>query len=138
MCLLTRQICPIEAKEPIMVYKVLWMDSIINNSFLTPWTHTKTGLNKHLVAKGEKTALTHSSYVLSPFKSLRVVSIGYIHCYTNIKDAKLGKRFFTPYNPVYKKVIVKCIIEPGTRYYKSWDGEEIAADSIFIEDIVDI
>ena len=131
MCLLTMQICQIKARKPIVVYKLLWMDNAKNNSFLTPWTHTKTGLNKHLVAEGKE------KDVPPVFKILRTISIGYIHCYTNIKTAIDGKHFM-PHNAVYKKVIAKCIIEPGTRYYRSWDGEEIAADAIFIKEIVDI
>lgn len=130
MCLLTKQICPIKARKPIVVYKLLWMDDAKNNSFLTPWTYTRTGLNKHLVAEGKE------KDILQFFKTLRTISRGYIHCYTKIKFAECGK-YFMPYNAVYKKVIVKCIIEPGTRYYKSWDGEEIAADTVFIKEIIE-
>ena len=124
---------PIKARKPIVVYKLLWMDDAKNNSFITPWTQTRTMLNTHLVAEGEKTGDP------SPFKRFRkVISTGYIHCYTNIEDARYKRVYFMPHNTVYKRVIAKCIIEPGTRYYKSWDGEEIAADAIFIKEIIDI
>lgn len=129
MCLLTRQICPIKAKKAIEVYKLLLVDSVINNSFLTPWTRTKTRLNTHFIAEGDKTNVQSDN--------VHIVGSGYIHCYTNIKNAKYAKKYLVPRDKVYKTVITKCIIEPGTRYYKSWDGEEIAADSVFVKEIIE-
>lgn len=99
--------------------------------FITPYRYEKTGLNRHLVAKGEKVV------VRSGIKGIRCVGPGYTHCYTNIEDAKLIMRYFLHNFASFKSVIVKCIIESGTRYYKSWDGKEIAADSVFIREIIE-
>lgn len=105
-----------------------------NNSFLTPWTYTRTGLNTHLIAEGEKIAVQSG---FKPNSNIRVVGSGYVHCYTSIKNAKYAKKYLVPHDKVYKTVITKCIIESGTRYYKSWDGEEIAADAVFIREIIE-
>ena len=135
MCLLTKQICPIKAKKPIVVYKVLFEHKYCSSDkkFVTPWIHERTELNRLLVASGEKVV------VRSGIKNYRAVGPGYIHCYTKIEDAKLTRKYFIQklfMRMVVKTVIAKCIIEPGTRYYKSWDGKEIAADAVFIKRIL--
>lgn len=132
MCLLTKQICPIKAKKPIVVYKVLleYKYRLSDKRFMTPWRYEEAGLNRHLIATGKKMA------VLSGVKNFRAVGPGYIHCYTKIEYAKWARKYHMQYFRAFAIVIVKCIIEPGTRYYKSWDGEEIAADSIFIKEII--
>lgn len=130
MCLLTKQIMPIKAKKPIVVYKVLLEQKycLSDNTFITPWMYEKTGLNRLLVATGEKTTAQ------SGIKGIRVVGSGYIHCYTNIENAKWAMKYLTQNFRCFKTVLIKCIIEPSTRYYKSWNGEEIAADAIFIKE----
>lgn len=132
MCLLTRQIMPIKARKPIVVYKVLLRHYYYsNNEFITPWMREKTGLNRLLTANGEK------AVVQSGIENVYAVSSGYIHCYTKIRDARFTKKYHIQNCAVYKTVITKCIIEQGTRYYKSWDGKEIAADSVFIREIIE-
>lgn len=130
MCLLTRQICPIKAKKPIVVYKVLFKKNycLPDNTFITPYRYEKTGLNRHLVATGKK------EVVQSGIKDFRAVGPGYIHCYTKIEYARWAKKYYTQRLMAFETVIVECIIEPGTRYYKSWDGEEIAVDTVFIRE----
>lgn len=130
MCLLTKQICPIKARKPIVVYKVLLEQKycLSDNEFMTPWMYEKTKLNRLLTATGEKTT------VKSGIKGLRVVGSGYIHCYTKIEYTKWAIKYTTRHSLPFKTVIVKCIIEPSTRYYKSWNGEEIAADAVFIKE----
>ncbi len=130
MCLLTKQIMPIKARKPIVVYKVLLEQKyrLSDNPFITPWMYEKTGLNRLLIATGEKTT------VKSGIEGIRVVGPGYIHCYTNIKDARWARKYLIQHFTCFATVIVKCIIEPSTRYYKSWNGEEIAADAVFIKE----
>lgn len=130
MCLLTKQICPIRAKKPIVVYKVFLEQRycLSDNTFITPWMYEKTKLNRLLVATGKKEA------VRSGIKDYRAVGPGYIHCYTNIENAKWARKYLLQHFTCFASVIVKCIIEPSTRYYKSWDGKEIAADAIFIKE----
>lgn len=133
MCLLTKQICPIKAKKPIVVYKVLLKERyrLSDNRFITPWMCEKTRLNRLLTASGEKVV------VRSGIKDFRAVGPGYIHCYTKIEYARWARKYYIQKFMAFETVIVECIIEPSTRYYKSWDGEEIAADAIFLKEIIE-
>lgn len=130
MCLLTKQIMPIKARKPIVVYKVLLEQKycLSDNRFITPWMYEKTELNKHLIAAGKKVA------VRSGIKDYYAVGPGYIHCYTKIEYARWARKYFMQHFMAFANIIVECVIEPGTRYYKSWDGEEIAADAVFIKE----
>lgn len=135
MCLYTKQICPIKARKRIIVYKVV-----------KRYPH-KTGKQKYKTpCVKEPIQLYHEYTVDGPTKITQstanyfVVENGYIHCCTSLDSAKnwlYKNHHLFPHNKKqpFHWGIIRCWIEPGTLYYKNYDGTQIATKKLSTRDM---
>lgn len=136
MCLFTKQIMPIKARNYITCYKVV-----------RRYPH-RTGLNKYKTPYMRTSIQLYKEYnVNGPIKATKTVTPmfsvegGYIHCCTTLDSAKhwLKRNYhlFKHEKKVFSQyAIIKCIIPPGSLYYKNYNGTEIATKKLLTREIV--
>ena len=117
MCLRTRSIEPLFAKQDIICFKLLKKKKFLFffNRYYTPFQEVRVKLNQKLNAHGKE----EKYYITTGFE----IGQGFIHAFTNILKAK--------YNRLDDWIIVKAIIPERTKYYKGIDGD-ICAKSMYI------
>jgi len=152
MCLTTRQLCPIKAKKPITVYKVVkekLVEDMHGNkkyAYYSAFKNMRIDLNSQVVAEGPimpqefylmKAGKYESDYY---YRLSKHIGKGFIHCFTNIFCAKNMHASLSLYRKRFGKqfCIIECIIEPGTLYYKSSLGfnSEICARSLTTKGVI--
>lgn len=113
MCLLTRQKRPSTAKEPIVVYKIFRKE---NNSFYSPYRNVE-----------KKRVLTENRFSYDKYVSENLAINKGIHACLNYNVAKKHANFLDTLCAPWKHCVFKYTIPKGTKYYKSYNGEEIVA-----------
>ena len=119
MCLITNEPEQIADKD-IVCYKVLKVSHGSNKcTYFTPYQNKRVFLNKNLLAYGKEEIEEHSF-------SFKSIGEGFIHVYSTLERAR-------KYLSNNEKIIVKCIIRKGTRYYSSYYlYQEYCAKKVFI------
>lgn len=139
MCLYTRQILPIKAQKRIIVYKVVkrYPHKTRDQKYRTPCIKKSIQLFHDYTVDGiTKVVNTAPVYMGNgKFVQMRTVEHGYIHCCTTLDAAKTWLHKNHHLFPRNKKQpfhwgIIKCWVEPGTLYYKSYDGTQMAVKSL--------
>lgn len=140
MCLYTRQICPIKARKRIIVYKIVkrYPHKTGKAKYKTPVMKESIQLYHEYTVDGPtKITNYHREIYMGGglFANMFVVEHGYIHCCTSLDSAKNWLHKNYPLFPHNKKApfhwgIIRCFIEPGTLYYKSYDGSQIATKTL--------
>lgn len=137
MCLFTRQICPIKARQDIICYKVVkrYKHRTGTEKYITPCQ--KMGIMLYRIIKPEGPKMIRKKQTYS------VIEGGYIHCCSTIEDAKrwINRNACTFHNSKALKrptkwAIIKCVVHKGTLYYRSFDKTELCAEEIFTRNIV--
>ena len=120
MCLITNEPEQIADKD-IICYKVLKVSYESNKcTYFTPYQNKRVFLNKNLLASGKEE-------IVNNFFSFKSIGKGFIHVYSTLEIAR-------KYLSNNEKIIVKCIIRKGTRYYSSYHFQECCAKKVFITD----
>lgn len=155
MCLFTKQIMPIKARKEIVVYKVVkimryntvpfihTISDVPTINYFTPCMLENVHIGKLLEASGSLISRTIKNAFKTKMLKLQYyneITDGYIHCFTTkasalawIQKSAIMIRFDT--RKPYDWAILECIISPKTLYYKSYDGKQICARSVYVQKI---
>ena len=110
MCLVKKSIFPRFTLRDKIVYKIVYLDPILNK-YVTPFRDCPITLNKEY-----KGAWIYSNLIKSLFVS--EIHEGYIHSIKDLKSAKLCIKKWSFHEPLY---IIEAIIPKYTIY---WNGIE--------------
>lgn len=158
MCLFTKQILPIKTHNYITVYKVVGVKRYSKHGryrYYTPVMKKEISLYQPIVATGRKTPrylqhryLYFNKFMLQyrllccelkdrkPEAVIYSVEDGYIHCCSSIEYAKKWVKKNSTLFPHKKWAIIKCIVNPNTLYFRSFNGEELCVRSLTPREVV--
>ena len=121
MCLLTTQLVPYIASEDIPVWKVLNTD---NTAYYQSKYTFKHGENYPLGEEQENTSCC------GPYVS-RAISGGWLHAYNTeiMNRKKISRLLIMPRSQKFR--CVKMYIPKGTKYYVSYDNNELCAKCLY-------
>ena len=152
MCLYTKQICPIKARKRIVVYKVVkrYPHKTGKQKYKTPCMRESIQLYHEYTVDGPIRITKKGNLYARIFYNknryrdmyieMFVIEHGYIHCCTSLDSAKNWLYKNHHLFPRNKKQpfhwgIIRCWIEPGTLYYKNYDGTQIATKKLLTRDM---